>query len=158
MLEILIPLHNPTEVLTRTIDSLLGQKKREFSVLLSDNHSVSGQTLIKQSKLKLSKAGLNVRLVRPPMELKRVEHWNWIHFQSESAWLKPLLAGDWLEPEYITAILREIKMNPQCSYLYCPNLRQRGKKKHATGAGRYYSASEMQPVHDQQRAIRIKNF
>ena len=119
MLEIIIPLRNPGEVMVRTIDSLLGQQRRDFSVLISDNHSSSGQMIIESSMEKLAQAGLSVRLIRPPMELQRVEHWNWAHFQSKATWLKPLFVGDWLEPEYISCVLREIEANPQCRYLYC---------------------------------------
>jgi hypothetical protein len=162
MIEIIIPLHNPSDNLIRMVDSILQQDTRNFSILLSDNHSTSGKLLIEKSVDKLSKAGLAVRLVRPPMELKKIEHWNWAHFQSRATWLKPLYSGDWLEPDYMATVLREMAANPLCSYLYCNAIRYTapatpGKPSRATPpnlpgeateirtafTGRYFSGAEM---------------
>jgi len=140
LMEILLPLQNPNDTLVRTIDSILQQKRQDFGILLSDNYSTSGKSLIKKSFQKLSKAGLHVQLLRPPMKLKPVEHWNWIHFQSQATWIKPLWAGDWLEPNYTAIVLHEIESDPQCSYIYCPY----HQEKEADTTIRRFSASEMQ--------------
>jgi len=147
MMVILIPLRNPTDVLIRTIDSILQQDRDGFSILLSDNHSISGQAFIEDSWQKLTRAGLDARLVRPPMELRRVEHWNWLHFQTQAAWLKPLFAGDWLAPDYIATVRQEIERNPQCSYIYGRFIHHSGTEKSAREVDawktRYYPPAEM---------------
>src|ERR1700716_291691 len=103
-LAVLIPLRNPTEVLRRTIASLTAQTDREFFVLLSNNHSTTGLNFIEEARNALEQSGLKVSLIQPPQELERIEHWNWMHFQSSAEWIKLLFAGDWLEPACITAI------------------------------------------------------
>ena len=148
MIEVLLPLRNPTEALRHTLDSLLRQECRDFGVLLSDNHSTSGQALIEEAQQKLSQAGLSVRRLRPPMELKRVEHWNWIHFQSTADWLKPLFAGDWLEPSYLSRVLAEAKANPQGSYVYTSFRHHQGAEAtecRVAWSGRYFPPQEMGP-------------
>jgi hypothetical protein len=115
---VLIPLRNPTEVLRRTIESLTAQTDREFSVLLSDNHSTTGLNFIEEARNALEQSGLKVELIQPPQELERVEHWNWMHTQSSAEWLKPLFAGDWLEPGCVTAIQVGISLHPFCRFLH----------------------------------------
>lgn len=117
-LEIILPIRNPTAVLAKTVESLAAQTDRSFRILLSDNHSTAGGEHLEAALKTLADAGLAVRLVKPGIELGRVEHWNWAHFQSSAAWLKPLFAGDWLDAEYIGAVRREIEAAPQCRYVY----------------------------------------
>src|SRR5882672_9821567 len=118
-LEILIPVRNPTEVFSKTIDSLAAQTDKNFSVLISDNFSTKGQEHLAAALEKLSAAGIAARKIQPPVELGRVEHWNWLHYQSQADWLKPLFAGDWLEPEYVTTIFKTAREEPSCGYIYC---------------------------------------
>ena len=115
--EIIIPLRNPTEVLDQSIASLVGQSDRNFSVLLSDNHSTTGHEHLESALAELAKSGIPVRKVQPPIELERVEHWNWAHYQSTGNWLKPLFVGDWLEPVYIERLRREIAAHSDCRYV-----------------------------------------
>ena len=100
-IEVIIPLRNPTDVLRKTVCSLVEQTNSDFSVLISDNFSTQGQELISEGVNQLQGAGIAVRVLRPPAELGRVEHWNWAHHGAAGAWLKPLFAGDWLEPDYV---------------------------------------------------------
>ena len=118
ILEVLIPLRNPTEVLQSSIDSLVAQTDRDFSVLLSDNHSTSGGQFVAEALETLQTAGITVKRIQPPWELERVEHWNWLHFQSRADWLKPLFAGDWLEADYIVSVRRETEVTRECRYIY----------------------------------------
>ena len=106
ILEVLIPVRNPTEVFEKTVESLAAQTDKNFSVLISDNFSTRGSELFEAALKKLSAAGIAARKIQPPAELGRVEHWNWLHQESKADWFKPLFAGDWLEPIYI-ARLRE---------------------------------------------------
>lgn len=116
-LKIILPIRNPTEVLRQTITSLVAQTDRDFRVLVSDNFSSKGVELVDEAVAQLQSAGLTVRRVRPPVELGRVEHWNWAHHEATGAWLKPLFAGDWLEPGYV-ASWRTAALNPACRYVF----------------------------------------
>src|SRR2546430_9365070 len=96
-LQFLIPLRNPTDVLTKSIASLVTQSEKNFEVIISDNHSTSGQEFIEAALAALQEGSLAVKIVRPGRELGRVEHWNWLHYQATADWLKPLFVGDWLD-------------------------------------------------------------
>jgi glycosyltransferase involved in cell wall biosynthesis len=120
-LEIIIPLRNPTEVLDRSIESLIAQTDRNFSVLISDNHSTRGQEHIARALDRLAQGGLPVRKIKPPMKLEHVEHWNWAHYRSSGDWLKPMCAGDWLESEYVARIRKTISDHPSCRYVHAPS-------------------------------------
>jgi hypothetical protein len=117
-LQFLIPLRNPTDVLTKSIASLVTQTDRDFSVLVSDNHSTSGGEFIDEAVKELRTAGIPVQKIQPAAELERIEHWNWLHFQTQAKWVKPLFAGDWLEPDYIASVRHEIGTVPECRYVY----------------------------------------
>ena len=117
--EILIPVRNPTDVFDRTVESLAVQTDKGFSVLISDNFSTSGQEHIARALATLVAAGVPVRRIQPPSELGRVEHWNWLHYQSGADWLKPLFAGDWLEPDHVRMMREAIVKEPKCGYFFC---------------------------------------
>lgn len=117
-LEILLPIRNPTEVFRATLDSLLAQTDRGFRVLLSDNFSTSGSELISSAIERLRAAGIAVEKVQPPSELQRVEHWNWLCVRSTAAWVKPLFAGDWLEPHAVARWQQAITGCPEARFIH----------------------------------------
>ncbi len=148
-LEILIPIRNATEVFARTIESLAAQTERRFTVLISDNFSTSGGEHLEQALARLAAAGIPARRIRPPSELGRVEHWNWLHYQSAAMWLKPLFAGDWLEPDYIAAVREVCAREPRCAYVYCGFHHHQGGQSHSAApaySGRFFTAPEMQEI------------
>jgi glycosyltransferase involved in cell wall biosynthesis len=117
-IQIILPLRNPTTALEKTVRSLSAQANRDFSILLSDNHSTEGIQLIEAAVAELQAAGIAVRRVRPVDELGRVEHWNWAHHQATGDWVKPIFVGDWLEPAYISELRAAMIGNPDCKYVY----------------------------------------
>ena len=149
-LEILIPVRNPTEVFDKTVESLTLQTDKNFSVLISDNFSTKGQGHIVTALEQLSAAGIVARKIQPPVELGRVEHWNWLHDQSMADWLKPLFAGDWLEPAYISRVREIASATPACRYIYSNGYTHRANQEPTTGlnpwAGRFNSPEVMQDV------------
>lgn len=148
-LEILIPLRNPTEVLERTTRSLVEQTDQNFTVVFSDNFSTTGHEQIGSSLAMFSAAGIAAKKLRPPAELGRVEHWNWLHYQSSAEWLKPLFAGDWLESDYIAAFRSVIAKEPACSYVFCGYQHHRGEQTttiQPRWSGRFFTPDEMQDV------------
>ena len=149
-LEILIPVRNPTAVFDKTVESLTVQTDKNFSVLISDNFSTKGQEHIAAALEKLSAAGIAARKVQPPVELERVEHWNWAHYQSPADWLKPLFVGDWLEPVYVSRVREIAAANPACRYIYSNGYTHIAGQEPTTGqnpwAGRFNSPEVMQDV------------
>jgi len=150
--EIIIPLRNPTEVLSKTLESIISQADKNFSILISDNHSTAGQEHIESAFNRLKESGLAVRKITPPVELGRVEHWNWAHYQSGADWLKPLFVGDWLEPGYVARIREAVVADPSCRYVRCHYILHRHDGQPLTVAassnwsGRFYTPAEMQDV------------
>ncbi len=146
-LEIILPLRNPTAVFQQTVQSLCTQTDRRFTVLLSDNFSTQGADLIAEAAAQLSAAGIGTRCVRPPMELGRVEHWNWAHYESGADWLKPLFAGDWLERDYVARLRNGMASYADCRYIFCSYVLHLGQNPPTTvvsaWAGRFYPATEM---------------
>ena len=117
--EIVIPARNPTEILEKTIASLLAQSDRDFSVLISDNFSAKGVERLLQAQEALQRANLPVRMIRPPEELGRIEHWNWSHRQAQADWIKPLFVGDWLEPHYVRQMRAAMHGSPEVDIIGC---------------------------------------
>lgn len=147
-IEIILPLRNPTAVIEQTTESLTTQTDRRFSVLLSDNHSTRGEEMLAAAASRLSSAGIAVRCVKPPFELGRVEHWNWAHHESNADWLKPVFAGDWLEPDYVARLRACIAGNPGCRYVFATYVYHHGSDKPISvvspWAGRFHTAAEME--------------
>jgi hypothetical protein len=114
-LEIIIPVRNPDAKLLETGASLIAQMDRNFGILLSDNHSTTGQDMMEQFQHEMVSAGITVRQVKPPYALGRVQHWNWAHGEGRAEWLKPLFVGDLLLPAYIERLRQrtQIKLNAQ---------------------------------------------
>ena len=149
-LEIILPLRNPPAVIEQTVKSLVTQTDRRFSVLLSDNFSTQGGELITAVAGQFEAAGIAARRVRPPFELGRVEHWNWAHYEAKSDWLKPVFAGDWLEPDYVARLRVAAFANPGCRYIYSSYTLHRVDEPPQTvtaaWAGQFYPAAEMERV------------
>lgn len=149
-LEVLIPVRNPTEVFAKTIDSLVAQTDQDFSVLVSDNFSTQGGEHIEAALKQLSAHGIAARKIQPPMELGRVEHWNWLHYQSPADWLKPLFVGDWLEPDCMALVRKTIAANPACRYIWTNGYTHRPGHPDITGhnkwAGRFNPPEVMQDI------------
>jgi hypothetical protein len=146
-LEIILPVRNPTEVLAQTARSLTGQTDRGFSVLISDNYTTKGGEWLDATMNEFQKAGIAARRIQPPVELGRVEHWNWAHHQSGAEWLKPVFAGDWLELDYVAKLRAAHAANPACRYIFTPyvlhRLNQPPETVTSPWVGRFFSAAEM---------------
>jgi Glycosyl transferase family 2 len=149
-LQIIIPLRNPPAVLEKTVSSLVAQDNREFSVLLSDNHSTAGLERIEAAAAALQAAGIKVDRVQPPFELGRVEHWNWAHHQATGEWVKPIFVGDWLEPSYVGELRAILISNPECKYVYTAFILHHGDRPAVLvdqpWMGAYMTAEKMRPI------------
>lgn len=119
MFEVVIPLRRPTDVLLKSVGSLAAQTDRDFSVLFSDNGAAEDSPVLLESMRLLEAAGIRARVIRPPEELGRVEHWNWSHRQAEAAWVKPLFVGDWLDESYAAGTRRAIEQRTTADIINC---------------------------------------
>jgi hypothetical protein len=128
-IEVLIPVRNPTEVFHKTADSLVSQTERNFSVIISDNFSTTGHEHLDAVLAKFATARIKARKIRPPTELGRVEHWNWLHYQSSAEWMKPLFAGDWIEPDYVSSCCAALGRVPECAYMACEFIHHHGENR-----------------------------
>ena len=149
-LDVILPVRNPTVVLAQTVRSLAAQTDRRFSVLLSDNHSTQGLELLEAAVNELQAAGIEVRRVRPPYELGRVEHWNWAHFESAGDWFKPVFMGDWLEPNYVAEFRAALLGNPEARYVFASFVYHHGDSPPVTvpnpWAGPFYPPKKMEQI------------
>ncbi len=146
-LEVILPLRNPPAEFLQTVASLLAQDDRDFQVLLSDNYSRTGREHLDAAVDQLRGAGIPVRVVRPPLELGRVEHWNWAHLEATAAWVKPIFAGDWLAPGYVRQLRAGTAAHPDCRYAFTNFVLHRVGKPPETSAspwaGGYHPATVM---------------
>lgn len=118
-LEIIIPVRNPGAKLLETGASLAAQTDRNFGVLLSDNHSTTGQDMMEQFHREMASAGISVRQAKPPYALGRVQHWNWAHGEGRAEWLKPLFVGDLLLPAYVERLRQRTRIKPDAQIVRC---------------------------------------
>ena len=118
-LEIIIPLRNPGAELASTVASLTSQTDRDFGVLLSDNFSTTGIDSVMAAQKQLVAAGIAIHCVKPPFELRRIEHWNWAHAQSRAEWLKPLPPGGVLKPSYVEQLKQRLSQQPKAQIVRC---------------------------------------
>jgi hypothetical protein len=149
-LEILIPVRNVTDVFARTVASLVAQTDQNFSVLISDNFSTSGQAQLTAALQKLSAAGIVAKKISPPTELGRVEHWNWLHHEADGDWLKPLFTGDWLDANYVATLREVAAANAACRYVFSNGYCHRSGQAPTTAvnpwAGKFNPPAVMQDV------------
>jgi hypothetical protein len=118
-LEIIIPVRDGSHRLLPTAASLAAQTDRRFAVLLSDDFSATGPHQIDEAQNQLAVAGIQVRRLRPPRGLKRLEHWNWAHAQSRGGWVKLLLPGEELRPAYVERLGRCVAERPHARFIRC---------------------------------------
>jgi hypothetical protein len=118
-LEIIIPVSGYGSALDATMDSLAAQTSREFGVVLSEQPSPGGRSQLEPAAQLLADAGIAVRRVRPRRRLGRIEHLNWAHAQAEAEWLKPLFAGQRLEPQYVAKMRERVEASPKAQFARC---------------------------------------
>jgi hypothetical protein len=118
-LEIIIPVRQPGSELALTTASLAAQTDRRFGVVLGDAFSRNGTNFVDTAQWQLAAAGIAVRRVKPPLEMKRLEYMNWIHAQAQAEWLKPLLPGEQLQPGYVERLRQRLSERPKAKLVRC---------------------------------------
>lgn len=117
-IEVLLPLRNPTEAFRATVNSLLVQTDRSFSVLVGDDASPASQASAAEAVSRLQEAGIPARRISPPFALRELEQLNWLHRESSAAWVAPLLSGDWIEPQAAQRWKETIAAFPEARFIH----------------------------------------
>jgi GT2 family glycosyltransferase len=117
-IQVLIPALNPNPVFLESVISLTRQTDKNFSVLISNNFSTSGIALFEEARVLLTEAGIECRVVSPPLALDRVQHWNWIASECDAEFAKFLFSGDILLPHAIETFLDAVREKPDCSFFF----------------------------------------
>jgi glycosyltransferase involved in cell wall biosynthesis len=101
---VIIPTRNRSEYLEAAILTALGQESDDFELVVSDNHSEDG-TAEMLSALK----DRRLRVIRPPMPLAMVQHFEWVLRQAKGEWITVIGDDDGLMPfffEFADALTR----------------------------------------------------
>jgi len=126
MLEIIIPVKNGGNALKDTLLSLSNiDFNKKCLLTISDNYSSDNCPWKKViSELK----NLEVKLLVPPKEMDRVEHWNWAFSKTTGLWIKPVMVGDLIKVNYFKEVFNAIEEHPNSSLIFCTNQEQRKDK------------------------------
>jgi len=116
---VVLPVRNPGPEFLESVKSLAAQSQRDFEVTVSDNHSTKGLEHLGSAIGLLQSAGIPVRVIRPAASLGRVEHWNFACLAVTAPWIKPLFAGDQLEPEFFEAMTNSLRLHPEAGLFKC---------------------------------------
>jgi hypothetical protein len=114
-IEIVCPIRNGGQNFSATLASLRAQGGANRRLLISDNFSSDAQpwrTALEEMK------DWSIRIVQPPQELGRVEHWSWACGQSDAEIVKLVMAGDRLERAALDRFEKAFETSPACSFAF----------------------------------------
>jgi hypothetical protein len=130
-LEVVCPIRNGGMHFAATLRSLRGQGGDGCSLLISDNFSSDGKPW-RDTLVEL--AGWQVRVIQPPRELGRVEHWNWACEQSTGTIVKLIMSGDQINPDSLRALRETFASHPGISLAFGQNRIRETDKEFVAGA------------------------
>jgi hypothetical protein len=129
--EVVCPVRNGGPHFAKTLRSLRDQGGAGCALLISDNFSTDGNPW-RETLPEL--AGWEVRVVQPPSELGRVEHWNWACQRSTAQVLKLMMSGDLAEPGALGEMRAALAEHPETTLAFGQNrVRETGKEYVAGG-------------------------
>jgi glycosyltransferase involved in cell wall biosynthesis len=120
-LTVLLPTYNRAESLARAIESVLGQTRRDFEVLISDNASEDDTRAVCQ---RYSEGDSRVRYFRQPVNLGPIGNFNWLLAHADTDYVLMLADDDWLDADYVELCMALAEADPGLSIV--------------TGATRYF--------------------
>ncbi|MGA2320204.1 MAG: glycosyltransferase family 2 protein [Solirubrobacteraceae bacterium] len=120
-LTVLLPTYNRASSLSRTIESVLGQSRGDFELLISDNASQDATAEVCEG---YARRDPRVRYFRQPANLGPVGNFNWLLAEAKTEFLLMLADDDWLDRNYVECCLKIIEADPSLSIV--------------AGATRYY--------------------
>jgi glycosyltransferase involved in cell wall biosynthesis len=120
-LTVLLPTYNRARSLPRTIESVLGQSRGDFELLISDNASEDATKAVCHQYARLD---ARLRYFRQPVNLGPIANFNWLLAEAKTEFVLMLADDDWLDADYLERCLAIIEGNPSLSIV--------------AGATRYY--------------------
>jgi glycosyltransferase involved in cell wall biosynthesis len=120
-LTVLLPTYNRASSLRRAIDSVLGQTREDFELLISDNASEDSTEELCRD---YARRDPRVRYTCQQTNLGPIGNFNWLLGQVDTEFLLMLADDDWLDGDYLERCLAIIEMDPSVAIV--------------TGATRYY--------------------
>ena len=106
---VLVPTYNRSDLLRRTLDSVLAQSARELTVLISDNASEDDTALVGEA---YERADPRVRYVRQPINITPIPNFSWLLAQAETEFVLIVADDDWLADDYIERCLAVMDRDP----------------------------------------------
>ena len=100
-----IPAYNQGTYLRTTIDSLLHQNVSPLEIIVSDNHSTDETAHV------LKDYYGRVTVVRPPVHLPMMEHWNFLAKRLQGEWFTLLSSDDRALPNYVQTLQDATKLS-----------------------------------------------
>lgn len=131
--EVVCPVRNGGKHFSATLRSLHGQGGPGCALLISDNYSTDGNPW-QEALAELT--GWEIRMLKPPAELGRVEHWNWALGESSAGVVKLMMSGDVLEPGAIESMRAAFAANASVGLVFGQNRIREVDKEYVTGAPR----------------------
>lgn len=120
-LTVLLPTFNRARGLQRAIDSVLGQSRGDFEVLISDNASDDDTRQLCEA---YARRDSRVRYHRQPRNRGPIGNFNWLLGEAQSEFVLMLADDDWLDADYVERCVAIIEADPSLSIV--------------TGATHYY--------------------
>lgn len=129
-LEIVCPVRNGGDAFRETLRSLAPLARPGCTLLISDNFSTDGNLW---ADLLPELTAWQPRIIRPPAELGRVEHWTWALRQSTAQLVKPMMSGDFLAPTCVERVLAAADAHPEASFSFCQSRMLEVEKEYVAG-------------------------
>lgn len=118
---VLLPTYNRAGSLPRAIESVLGQTRRDFELLISDNASEDDTATVCQ---RYAERDPRVRYFRQAVNRGPIGNFNWLLSQADTDFALMLADDDWLDANYLERCTAIMEGDPRLSIV--------------TGATRYF--------------------
>ncbi|MBI4989447.1 MAG: glycosyltransferase family 2 protein [Rhodocyclales bacterium] len=115
LVSLVIPVFNQKEeYFRRCLDSALAQAHPRLEIIVSDNHSTNGCTAFLPEL-----TDPRLRLIKPPCHLQLIQHFAFAGFQANGQLVSFLPSDDWLEADWLDAMLEVLEKHPEAAFAFC---------------------------------------
>jgi len=110
-----VPVYNGADLLTRTLDSLLGQTYGALDVVISDNASTDATAAICEH---YAQRDGRIRYFRQPANVGAPANWNFVARQARGAYFKWASASDLCHPDMVVRYVRVLEERPDVALCF----------------------------------------
>lgn len=111
-----IPAFNSEKTLSKSIESVLSQSRRDIRLLISDNCSVDGT---KEECLKWVRRDPRVQYIRQTQNIGVFSNYNEVFLKCRTKYFKWLSSSDWCDEKFAESCIAALEANPEV-VLACP--------------------------------------